>query len=224
MSYDTCPLSRLTSLTMIPSRPTHIAANGIISGWHAHRQKRRWNSIDRGPTGHWKGGGGWIGSEEGGGLVGPPWEIRLSGKVVPEKREAVRKWLLLGPSRERQGPPGGPDSKESACNAEDTGDLGLIPKLGRPPGGGHGNPLQYSCLENPADRRAWWGHRESRLSNSTRERASFLCAGHSLRSTTPSPAYFSPVLCFILHTPGKGENIKIKKKNSSHQIFLGSSD
>ena len=42
--------------------------------------------------------------------------------------------------------PGGSDGKESACNA---GDLGLIPGLGRSPGGGHGNPLQYSCLENP---------------------------------------------------------------------------
>ena len=39
--------------------------------------------------------------------------------------------------------------KESACNA---GDLGLIPGLGRSRGGGHGNPLQYSCLENPMDR------------------------------------------------------------------------
>ena len=42
--------------------------------------------------------------------------------------------------------PGGSDSKESTCNA---GDLGSIPRLGRSPGGGHGNPLQYSCLENP---------------------------------------------------------------------------
>ena len=42
--------------------------------------------------------------------------------------------------------PGSSDSKESVCNA---GDLGLIPGLGRPPGGGHGNPFQYSCLENP---------------------------------------------------------------------------
>ena len=48
--------------------------------------------------------------------------------------------------------PGGPDSKESACNV---GDLGLIPGLGRSPGGEHGNPLQYSCLENPMDRGAW---------------------------------------------------------------------
>ena len=35
------------------------------------------------------------------------------------------------------------------------GDMGLIPGLGRSPGGGNGNPLQYSCLENPMDRRAW---------------------------------------------------------------------
>ena len=42
--------------------------------------------------------------------------------------------------------------KESACNA---GDLGLIPVLGRSPGGGNGNPLQYFCLENLMDRGAW---------------------------------------------------------------------
>ena len=35
------------------------------------------------------------------------------------------------------------------------GDVGLIPGLGRFPGGGHGNPLQYACLENPVDRGAW---------------------------------------------------------------------
>jgi len=35
-------------------------------------------------------------------------------------------------------------------------DLSSIPGLGRSPGGGHGNPLQYSCLENPMDREAWW--------------------------------------------------------------------
>ena len=48
--------------------------------------------------------------------------------------------------------PGGSDSKESACNAED---LGSIPELGRLLGEGNGNPLQYSCLENSIDRRAW---------------------------------------------------------------------
>ena len=44
------------------------------------------------------------------------------------------------------------DSKESACNA---GDPGSTPGLGRSPGEGNGNPLQYSCLENPMDREAW---------------------------------------------------------------------
>ena len=48
---------------------------------------------------------------------------------------------------------GGSDSKESTCNV---GDLGSIPGLGKSPGGGHGNLLQYSCLENPMDRGAWW--------------------------------------------------------------------
>ena len=44
------------------------------------------------------------------------------------------------------------DCRESACNA---GDLGLIPRLGRSLGEGNGNPLQYSCLENPMDKGAW---------------------------------------------------------------------
>ena len=48
--------------------------------------------------------------------------------------------------------PGSSDGKESACNK---GDLGLIPGLGRSPGGEYGNPLQYSCLENPKNRGAW---------------------------------------------------------------------
>ena len=70
---------------------------------------------------------------------------------------------------------GGSDGKESACNA---GDLGLIPGLERSPGGGHGNPLQFSCLDNPHGQRTeeipWtedsagyspWGHNLTRLSN-----------------------------------------------------------
>ena len=45
--------------------------------------------------------------------------------------------------------------KNLLANAGDIRDTGLIPELGRSPGGGHGNPLQYSCLENPMDRGAW---------------------------------------------------------------------
>ena len=59
--------------------------------------------------------------------------------------------------------PAGSAGKESACTA---GDLGSIPGLGRSPGGGHGNPLQYSWLENPRGQRSLvgyspWGHKES---------------------------------------------------------------
>ena len=58
--------------------------------------------------------------------------------------------------------PGGSDSKESACNAEE---LDLLPWLGRSPGGGHNNPHQYSCLENPYGQRRLagyspWYHKE----------------------------------------------------------------
>ena len=47
-------------------------------------------------------------------------------------------------------------SKESPANARDVWEAGLIPGSGRSTGEGNGNPLQYSCLENPMDRGAWW--------------------------------------------------------------------
>ena len=51
--------------------------------------------------------------------------------------------------------------KNLPANAGDIRDAGSIPGSGRSPGIGHGNPLRYSCLENPVDRGAWWatGHR-----------------------------------------------------------------
>ena len=54
--------------------------------------------------------------------------------------------------------------EEYACNAEDARDTGSTPGSGRSPGEGHGNPLQYSCLENPMDRGAWWAivHRSAK--------------------------------------------------------------
>ena len=52
--------------------------------------------------------------------------------------------------------PDGSVDKESACNAGNTGVVGTIPELGRSPRVGHGNSLQYSCLENSMDRGAWW--------------------------------------------------------------------
>ena len=52
--------------------------------------------------------------------------------------------------------PSGSSSRESTCSAGDTGDLVLIPGLGRSPEAGNGNPPQYSCLDNPMDRVARW--------------------------------------------------------------------
>ena len=56
--------------------------------------------------------------------------------------------------------------KESTYNAEDTGNINLICRWGRAPGGGPGNSLQYSYLENPKDRGAWWAtvHRVAKSS------------------------------------------------------------
>ena len=52
--------------------------------------------------------------------------------------------------------PGGTSGKEPTARAGDVRDTGLIPGSGRYPGEGNGYPLQYSCLENPTDRGAWW--------------------------------------------------------------------
>ena len=64
--------------------------------------------------------------------------------------------------------PNGSNSKKSTCNAQDAG---LIPGLERCPGKENGNPLQYSCLENPMDGGAWWAtfsprvHKESDMTS-----------------------------------------------------------
>ena len=47
-------------------------------------------------------------------------------------------------------------AKNLPANAEDIRDTGSVPGSGRSPGGGHGNPLQYSCLKNPMDSGTWW--------------------------------------------------------------------
>ena len=74
--------------------------------------------------------------------------------------------------------------KSSACNA---GDLGLIPGLGRSPGEGNGNPLQYSCLENSMDRGSWQAtvHRIAR-------------GGHNLTTKPPSPHPFRFQMFYFL--------------------------
>ena len=82
-----------------------------------------------------------------------------AGKNPPAKQEIPGSvsWVEKIPWRSNRLPTpvftgfsGGSEGKESICNA---GDLGSIPGLGRSPGGGHGNPFQYSCLENPHGKR-----------------------------------------------------------------------
>ena len=59
------------------------------------------------------------------------------------------------PKEKQKGFPGGASGKDPACNAGDIGDASLIAGSGISPRRGHGNPLQYSCLENLMDRGAW---------------------------------------------------------------------
>ena len=89
------------------------------------------------------------------------WENdRVTGALRVEKREWVglkrlgRIWQQVMGGRWEL--PWWLSGKESACNIGATGNAGSMPGLGRSFGGGHGNTLQYSCLENPMDRGAWW--------------------------------------------------------------------
>ena len=78
----------------------------------------------------------------------------LQQKLLEIQAWYLRHWPFREHSRKRQ-LPWLPSDEESAWNAGTKGDKGSVPGLGRSTGAGHGNPLQYSCLENPMDRRAW---------------------------------------------------------------------
>ena len=71
--------------------------------------------------------------------------------------------------------------KNLPASARDIRNMGSIPGLGRFLGGGHGNPLQYSCLENPMDRRAWWVtvHRITKSRTEVTEHASIYAHTHT---------------------------------------------
>ena len=68
---------------------------------------------------------------------------------------SISKYSLIVDNFIKQGTPYGTMGKESTCKARAVGSMGLIPELERSPGGGNGNPLQYSFLGNPTDRGAW---------------------------------------------------------------------
>ena len=101
-------------------------------------------------------------------------------------------------------------SKESTSNA---GDEGLIPELGRSPGGENGNPLQYSCLKSPMDKGAWggdslWGRKESDIAYAcahahthththTHTHRVCVCLFHIPHFIPPPPFPFGNHLCFL---------------------------
>ena len=131
-------------------------------------------------------------------LTGGFFTTELPGKPIEEKR--LVNWILI------QSPlsldfPGGSDGKASVYNAGDL--LGSIPGSGRFPGEGNGNPLQYSCLENPMDGGAWcpWDLKES----DTTERLHFHF--HPLVSVRDwfqdSPQIWKCRNAQVLHTKGK---------------------
>ena len=78
----------------------------------------------------------------------------MSGYSRPLEMRSLQRTVFLNSHAYSLGLPRWLRGKESACHAGDTGDAGLVPGLGRSPGGGHGNPLQCSNLENSMDRGA----------------------------------------------------------------------
>ena len=133
----------------IPSPPSETASIGLSTSAHwprVHSLKTSWMT----PRWQKADGGGGVGS-----MTVPLNSMeslylglwRMEGWGIRDKGN-----LGIHAFEFSLGLPSGLDRKESACNA---GDPGLIPGLGRFPGEGNGNPLQYSCLGNPMDRGAW---------------------------------------------------------------------
>ena len=85
--------------------------------------------------------------------------------------------------------------KNPPASAGDTRDRGSIPGLGRSPVGGHGNPLQYSCLENPMDRGAWWAavHKVSKSQTQLKGPSTYMGEGND-----------NPLQCSCLENPRDG--------------------
>ena len=84
--------------------------------------------------------------------------------ITHMRKEPEKEWIYV---HAWQGLPGGTVGNNPPARAGDSGDVGLIPESGRSPGGGNGNPLQYSCLENFMKRGAWWAtvHRVEKRPN-----------------------------------------------------------
>ena len=120
--------------------------------------------------------------------------------------------------------------KNPPANAGDLRDLGSIPGSGRTSGGGHGNPLQYSCLENPMDRGAWWAidHSVAKswtlqkwLSTHTHTHMLMLLALEPYFESHCYKIWFLPMWLKLVclhhaHIPTLGEEAKKKRQEAEH--------
>ena len=108
---------------------------------------------------------------------------------------------------------------ESACNAGDTGDAGLIPESGRSPRGGHGNPLQYCCMKNFMDRGAW-GCKESdrteQLSMHTYTLDTLSCVSCTRHGSTNSVKHICPG---VLAEAGQGYSAPVNTVSWSESLW-----
>ena len=120
---------------------------------------------------------------------------------------------------------GGLDGKESNCNA---GDLGSISGSGRSPGGGHGNPLQYPCLENPMDRGAWlqsMGSQRVRHDSATARTHSGLVQNWPSLTLESFPFIVTPripalLCCCFVNSQALSAPCDSTRFGSSYQAFL----
>ena len=112
--------------------------------------------------------------------------------------------------------PGGANGGAPANAGRDRRDTGLIPVSGRSPGGGHGNPFQYSCLENPMDREAWWAtvHRVAK----SRTRLKQLSLARPKLKASASQWQTRP------RSTGLGEGGEKKKNSLWHSYSSGNED
>ena len=113
--------------------------------------------------------------------------------------------------------PDGSDGRESACSA---GDLGSVPGSGRSPAAGHGNPFQYSCLENPVDRGAWWATAHGVAESDTTEQVSTQ-HGASLSTLHRTPS--AQALCQSPQPCSRLPTVTIPEKGTPQSVTTGPS-
>ena len=96
---------------------------------------------------------------------------------------------------------GGGSGKEPICRGKRHRDMGLIPRLRRPPGGGHGNPLQYYCLENSMDRGAWQAvvHRVSQSQIQLKLLSTYTNSLYQAAFSSPETRVFLALYLFIFN-------------------------